>query len=214
MTMNLIATPNRRRVVALCAGLAAWPAQALGAPGRLRFAVYRNGSHVGEQEMTFTEAGAQMTVATHVALVVRLGPVPVFRYSHEASEHWRGPRFEQLETATLSNGKRERVHADANGQGVRIETQAGTWSTPANAAPLSHWNTGAFAMLLFNPQTGRVLKVSVARQPAALLPSGGQGTRWTVRGEAVLDDWYDAGGVWTALRGQLPDRSTLEYRRL
>ena len=36
---------------------------------------------------------------------------------------------------------------------------------------------------------------------------------WALRGEADIDNWYDRAGVWTGLKGRLPDGSTLEYRR-
>jgi hypothetical protein len=97
---------------------------------------------------------------------------------------------------------------------VRIETAHGDWSAPLGAAPLTHWNTAAFARPLFNPQTGKALKCSAVRHQGETLPTGGPGLRWTVRGEAEIDDWYDAGGTWVALRGRLPDKSMLEYRRI
>ena len=39
-------------------------------------------------------------------------------------------------------------------------------------------------------------------------------TRWSLRGESQIDNWYDQGGAWAALRGRLTDGSTMEYRRL
>ncbi|MDO8324352.1 MAG: hypothetical protein Q7T23_15595, partial [Phenylobacterium sp.] len=57
---------------------------------------------------------------------------------------------------------------------------------------------------LFNPQGGKILKVTVRR---------GGANHWAVRGEAEIDNWYDEAGVWTALKGKLEDGSRIEYRR-
>jgi hypothetical protein len=34
-----------------------------------------------------------------------------------------------------------------------------------------------------------------------------------LRGDQQIDEWYDDNGVWGGLRGVLPNKSILEYRR-
>jgi hypothetical protein len=171
---------------------------------RLAFSITRNGAHIGEHVMTFAGDPSAPVVTTEVAMSVRLGPVPVYRYRHHAVERWSAGRFQSLETATDSNGKPQTVSAHRDVGGLVIETARGRTVGPADAAPLTHWNPDAFATPLFNPQEGRMLKVQVSR------PGPGH---WTVRGEAEIDDFYDPDGVWRALKGRLKDGSTLEYRR-
>lgn len=203
--------PARRQVLAALAfaGLApaAWAAAPAG--GRLRFAVFRNGAKVGEQEMTFSGPPDAPSVVTAVDMRIRLGPVPVFRYRHEARERWTAGRFLSLETTTNSNGKREQVSARRTGAGLVVETAAGRQDM-ALAAPFTHWNAQALTGPLFNPQTGKLLKVTARR----LGPGPAGPVHWAIRGEATIDDWYDEAGVWTALTGKLPDGSTMEYRRI
>jgi hypothetical protein len=216
--LSCTTTATRRTTLMLCAAALATPALA-GPPatGRLRFTVLRNGTHVGEHAMSFTRAGGDLIVTTDVEMAIKLGPVPVFRYAHHAAETVRGGQFARLETATSSNGKKERVLAIRGPDGVRIETAQGAATGAADLAPFTHWDSRALAGPLFNPQTGRVLKVRASRQPADALPSGAglaAGTRWAIRGDANIDNWYDASGVWAALRGTLPDGSTMTYRRV
>lgn len=208
-------SPSRRAVLGLAAGLAAAPAFAAPpAGGRLRFAVLRNGAAVGEHLLAFTREGSVLKVTTDVGMTLRVGPVPVVRYIHRALETWRDGRFERLETTTSTNGRRERVLAVRDGGGLRIETAHGAATAPAGAAPLTHWNSAILAGPLFNPQTGKLLKVGASRHPGDSVPDSAEpATRWTLRGDAEIDNWYDADGVWAALRGRLPDRSTLAYRR-
>ncbi|CAN5816152.1 hypothetical protein BH11PSE1_BH11PSE1_14690 [soil metagenome] len=195
------------RRLLLAGGLAALPGLTLASTPpsrRLVFHVLRNGTRIGEHVMSFAGDPASPTVTTDVRMTVKLGPVPVFRYRHHAVERWTGGRFASLETTTDSNGKAERVSARRTDSGVTIETAKGRITGPPGVCPFTHWNPEVFAGPLFNPQEGKLLKVT-ARKVAA-----GQ---WSVRGEAEIDDWYDDAGVWTALTGKLKDGSMLEYRR-
>jgi hypothetical protein len=58
---------------------------------------------------------------------------------------------------------------------------------------------------MFNQQEGKMLKVRATRISAS---------HWQVRGEAEIDDFYDAQGQWSGLKGKLEDGSTLEYKRI
>jgi hypothetical protein len=215
MRPHLPILPHRRLVLAggLLLALPAWAATPAG--GRLRFAVSRAGESIGEHEMTFATTGGALIVTIEAAMRFKMGPLGV-TYAHQARETWRDGAFQGLETTSLTNGKRERVSARRAGAEVAVETGAGPRRVPPGAAPLSHWNSAVFDGPLFNPQNGRVLKVSVSRS-APLLPGAAPpptGARWSLRGQAEIDDWYDASGVWSALRSRLPDRSIIEYRRV
>lgn len=209
---------SRRGLIA--AGLL-MPTGVLAAPPasrKLSFAVFRNGAQVGEQHMSFAGDATAPTVTTDVQLLVKLGPVPVYRYRHHAVERWAAGRFASLETSTNGNGKLQKVSARRGEGGVVIEAGRNRISAPANAAPFSHWNPDAFAGPMFNPQEGGLLKVTAARKGAGSVKLANgrqiQASQWSVRGEAQIDDWYDEAGVWAALSGKLKDGSMMEYRRV
>lgn len=195
---------SRRAFVAGAPLLLALPTSLRAAPRDLSFAVFRNGQRIGEHLMTFSGEGDTIVARTEVRMTVKVGPIPVYRYRHTATERWEGERFVSLETTTDGNGKRQSVSARATPDAVLIRTAAGSLRAPANAAPLTHWNTRAFRRPLFNPQEGKLLKV-VVTQPAA--------DHWKVRGEAEIDNFYDPSGAWRALQGRLEDKSKIEYRR-
>lgn len=88
---------------------------------------------------------------------------------------------------------------------MQITGPKGASRGPADAVPLSHWNPANFGKPLFNQQEGRMLKVTCARAGAG---------HWQIRGEAEIDDFYDASGTWLALKGKLEDGSKMEYRRI
>ncbi|MBI1199755.1 MAG: hypothetical protein GC203_18000 [Phenylobacterium sp.] len=195
----------RRELIAGAAGLVMAPGAALAAPNRLAFQVFRNGTRVGDHQITFTGDDAARTVTTDVTMVVKLGPVPVFKYRHKAVERWAGGKWASVETSTNSNGKMQTVSAQAMGGYVQIDGPAGSIRGPADAVPLSHWNQASFGHPLFNQQEGKMLKVRCSQVAAG---------HWAIRGETEIDDFYDAKGDWMALKGKLDDGSTMEYRRV
>ncbi|CAN7595957.1 DUF6134 family protein [Phenylobacterium sp. LjRoot164] len=209
-------TISRRTLVAT--GVALLGAPRAAAADKLAFAVFRNGVRVGEHEMSFSGPAEDVAVRTEVSLLVKLGPVPVYRYTHRAVERWRGGRFASLETTTNGNGKLQRVEARRDADAVVIEGAGGRVRAAADAAPLTHWKSEVLGGPLFNPQEGKLLRLTARRVGAeqVKLASGKliAATRWSLRGESQIDDWYDQGGAWAALRGRLPDGSTMEYRRL
>jgi hypothetical protein len=211
-----------RRTFAIClAAAAASPALAAPQPqpSSLAFLAYRNGKKIGKQRMAFVTTADGLTVRSRAEMAVRLGPVTLFRYLHEAVERWRAGRFESLETRTNANGKRESVSAWRGDGGVSIRRDGGAAIVAsAEALPFTHWNLEITRAPLFHPQTGKLLSQSartLGREAIALADGRTvQARRVAFTGEAQIDNWYDADGVWTGLRGRLDDGSILEYRRI
>lgn len=196
---------GRRELLAAGVGLLV-PGVALAAPPpRLAFAVYRNGTKVGEHVMTFSGDDEARTVSTDVNMTVKVGPVPVYRYKHSAVERWAGGKWVSIDTTTNGNGKITKASGRAMAGYVAITGPNGASRGPADAVPLSHWNQASFGRPLFNQQEGKMLKVTATKVKPG---------HWQIRGEAEIDDFYDANGNWLALRGKLEDGSKLEYKRI
>jgi hypothetical protein len=182
------------------------PQLARAAPKSLTFAVFRNGAKIGEHHVAFAGDGPALTATTDAVMVVKIGPVPVFRYHHHALEHRNDGVFASLETSTTTNGKDEHVVAERTGGAIRVDCPSGKTMLSGDANPMNHWNQQIFSGgPLFNPQTGKLLKVHTAK--------AGPG-HWTIRGETEIDDYYDEGGAWQSLTGKLDDGSKVEYRRV
>ena len=171
----------------------------------LSFAVFRNGTRIGEHHIAFSGDDKALTATTEAVMTVKIGPVPVFRYKHHAVEKRLEGVFASLVTSTNSNGKAEHVTAERTDSEVRIECPGGSLTAPATADPMTHWNPRVFSGPLFNPQNGKLLKVTTAKL--------GPG-HWSIRGEAEIDDFYDASGAWSGLKGKLEDGSRIEDRRV
>jgi hypothetical protein len=189
------------------------------ADGKVAFKVMRKGAHIGEHSLTFSQDGDSLTVTTDVRITVHVGPVPVYHHTQHCVEHWRGDRFVGLESTTNSNVSHEVVTVRRTADGLRIEPGSGAaYTAPAEALPLTHWNRFAYQGPLFEPQNGKLLKESlVARADDMIAVADGsmvKVTRWSVTGDGVMDDFYDAGGVWAGLHVKVRDGSRVEYLRL
>ena len=189
------------------------------ADGKVAFKVMRRGSYIGEHTLTFSQDGDSLTVQTEVHITVHIGPVPVYHHTQRCIEHWKGDRFVGLESTTSSNVSHDVVTARRTADGLRIEPGSGTpYTAPAEALPLTHWNRFAYQGPLFEPQNGKLLKETlVARGDDMIALADGsmiKATRWSVTGDGVMDDYYDAAGVWAGLHVKVRDGSRVEYLRL
>ena len=215
-----LALTRRTVAAAMMSGAAAGPAFAQGAgDGRIAFQVLHSGSPIGSHEVRMRSTGDRQVASIVAQMVVKIGPITVFRYSHTGTETWEGSRFVSLVTRSVSNGKVETVDARATGDGVRIVRSGGaTLTAAANAAPLTHWNRDALQRPLFNPQTGALLKCAVARRGVEAVRYGDgrsvQATAFVITGDADITDWYDADGAWAALKAKGPDGAQILYRRV
>lgn len=196
----------RRAILAGGLMLPLLPGLVLAAPRSLTFAVFRNGSKIGEHHVVFSGEGGALTAVTDATMTVKIGPVPVFKYHHHALERRNDGAFASLETSTVTNGKGEHVAAERTGGAIRVDCTYGKAALPADANPMTHWNPQIFGGTpLFNPQTGKMLKVRTVK----VAPN-----HVTIRGEAEIDDYYDEAGTWQSLTGKLDDGSKVEYRRV
>lgn len=195
---------GRRTLIAGGAGLL-FPGVALAAPARLAFQVFRNGTKVGEHVMAFSGDDQNRVISTDVAMTVKVGPVPVYRYKHTAVERWVGGRWSSIEATTNGNGKVHKASGRAMDGFVQIIGPKGAVRGPADAVPLSHWNQASLGRPLFNQQEGVMLKVRCTRVKPG---------HWQIRGDAEIDNFYDVSGNWLALKGKLEDGSTMEYKRV
>jgi hypothetical protein len=185
----------------------------------LRFDVFRNDSNVGHHTISFHADGDTLVANVAVEIVVRFGPIPVFRYNLAARETWRGDRFLSLESETNDDGKSFRVQATNADNQVIVQTEAVPRAVLApGTIPLTHWNQLCMERPLFNPQDGVPIASTVVARGEEMVPLADgktvRATHYSLVGKVSLDDWYDAAQRWTALRSIGTDGSRIDYRRV
>ncbi|MDB5461209.1 MAG: hypothetical protein JWO72_2950 [Caulobacteraceae bacterium] len=190
------------------------------ADGRLAFQVWRKNAHIGEHALRFEQDGDALTVHIDVHIIVRIGPVPVMRYTHSSKEQWQGGQFQGLEATTHSNLDRQHVTARRSADGLYIQPVRGApYTASGDTLPMSHWNRQVMRAPLFDPDDGRLLRETTRAlkgEEMVKLADGSsvRATRYTITGDASVDDWYDANNVWTALHSRVVDGSYIDYLRL
>ena len=142
----------------------------------------------------------------------------MLKYAHHASERWHAGRIESLETRTVTNGNAQHLSARRSGDGVVVDgSKLGHAVLPRTAAPMTHWNADAMRAPLFNPQDGRMMRVSLAHSRGSFSPPNAKSpaaSKVVISGDTDITDWYDASGAWLALRGKAKDGSFVDYVRI
>jgi hypothetical protein len=200
---------RRRHLPLLALPLLARPAAAQGdSQGELRFRVIREGSAIGTHRVAFTELGGVLTARTDVAIHVRLMGFTVFRLTHAFTEVWAGGRLRSVTSRHDRNGTVTEMAARAEPGGILVQGPEGVQRLPAEAAPLSWWDSRRFGQPLFDNATGRPLRLELAR---SALPGGG--TLWRVAGDEQGEASYAADGTWLGWRTRGEDGSLVVYER-
>lgn len=195
---------------------------AVPASGALKFAVLRNAKPFGSYTVGFARKGDALTVTTDVSMQARVAGLTVFDYRHHCEETWRAGQFVEMRSHSVRDNQTdwEDIVTVVRATGrLNVTTKAGLTVLPADARPLTHWNVDNLrGAPMFNPQTGEPLKLRAAPvgREAILVADGRRlnASHWILSGETRIEEWYDDNGVWAGLRGPLPDKSILEYRRL
>jgi hypothetical protein len=188
-------------------------------PTSMGFAVLRNGSRIGTHRIDFREADGVVTATIAVEIVVRFGPITLFRYGHNAREIWRDGQFESLVSETNDDGKPIRAKIARTAEGVVVEVQSKQRVVmAAETIPLTHWNIQCMDRPLVNPQDGTPIMSQVVQrgEESVPMPDGKMVTarHYSLVGKVAIDDWYDGSSVWVALRTKAVDGSMIDYRRV
>lgn len=190
-------------------------------PGKaLGFAVVRKGSKIGEHLLTFEQSG-EGNLIVHVAVQLRvgIGPIALFRYTHNATETWKNGQLVSLETQTSDDGKPFKVSGNRTGAGFVVEgTKAPLYTAPGNALPATHWNHKQLDSPWINTQDGRLMHPTITPMGKDTIPtaSGAKITanHFSLTGDAVLDTWYDDTANWSGLSFKAGDGSDVVYERI
>jgi hypothetical protein len=168
--------------------------------------------------VTFHQQDDTLLANASVEIVVRLGPIVLFRYTHSVHETWRNGQFVSLDSETNDDGKACRVHAIHSGDQVVVEALDARRRILSPATiPLTHWNRLCMERPLFNPQDGVPVESTVVARGEDIVTLADRRTvraaHYSLLGKVALDDWYDDAHQWTALRSIGKDGSVIEYRR-
>lgn len=208
---------TRRGLAAMIASVAAAPSWAVVPPSRrIAFDVVRRGSRIGAHTIDFRDEAGALVVDIALDIVVRAGPIAVFRYRHRATERWRDGAFLSLVSRTDDDGTAAFANVERRADGLlAVEgSKSGRVTAPAAALPATHWNYRQLSAPMINPQHGEVLTPAVLDRGEETLADGrgaARARRFAITGPAPLDLWYDEARIWRALAFKAQDGSAVTY---
>ncbi len=187
------------------------------ASGRIGFQMLRNGDVIGSHALNFASAGDVLTVSVAIDILVKFGPVPVYRYKHRATETWRGGVFTGIESVTDRDGTPHRMRAETTAAGMVVEgSKAPRYTAPPGVFATTYWNKAMLQRQVINSEDGRLFDVTPVALSEETVPAAAGTLRarhYKLDGDLPLDLWYDAAEQWAHLVFT-KDGSTVIYHRL
>jgi hypothetical protein len=191
----------------LVAGPALAAVPGLPAGNKIAFIIVRKDENIGSHVLDFSGTPENPIVQVTVDIVVKLGPIPLYRYKHRAREEWQDGKFASVVSETDDDGKAYKLTVKRTGDGFEVDGNEGKFKGPANMLPATHWNKAELENPMLNTQTGKLMKPQIEKlgPNAVKRASGGtvNATRYRMSGPDMdgtpLDLWFDDKDTWCAL---------------
>jgi hypothetical protein len=197
-------------------GAAAGDLAALPPPERYEYAIVRNGDQIGVQTLEFSRFGDdELIVRIHADVALTFLGIPVYRYAHDAEEHWRAGWLVSFKSRTDSNGKPRRVDLKRVG-----DILIGTYNNdprelPGDFIPASLWNPATIHQtVLLDPVKGvgrRVRVVDRGEENVATKNGTVAAHHFSITGELAREVWYGPNGRVVQVQVVPDDGSTLTF---
>jgi hypothetical protein len=180
------------------------------------FRVLFDGRPIGHHRFALDGEGEARELKSSARFEVRWLFLSAYRYSHDATERWRGGCLESLTARTDDGGKRSEARATREGGRLVVEAGRGRETADACVMTFAYWNDGILRQpRLLNAQTGEYVAVSVeslGTEEIAVRGAPVRAARYRITGPKYpLDLWYAAGGDWVALESRVGGGRQLRY---
>lgn len=185
----------------------------------LAFRMIRRGTPIGTHTLDFNQVDGGLEVRIGVEAVVKLGPIPLFRYRHTALEVWRANQVMEVRSRTDRNGTELAMQAMRTSAGLTAEgTGTPRYVAPPDALATTYWNRQVLRVPLVGTQDGGLVRPRVTdRGPQMVRTAAGDRLPvecWQLSGDLDLTLYYDAAGQWAGMRFTVADGSEISYERL
>lgn len=203
MTVTGLDVARRAVLLAMLLALAAaaaWPAAAQEAPDRATYAILRDGSPIGRETYTFSEApDGALTVRVETRTDVRV-LFFAHRFRHSRTEIWRDGHLIAMTARSDADGTPHALAMRREDGGWRVEVDGRIRREPADVLPLTTWTSAVL-------KAGRLLSVVDGEAYAVSTETVGpdmvgdvSATRHEMTGDILRTLWYDDAGRLVKLR--------------
>ena len=194
-------------------------AGAADAPTRVwNFSVYLDDKPIGYHRFTVDDRGSEHTMTTTARFNVKLLFVTVYRYAHDATEHWQGNCLTSLKAATTDGGALTEVDARAQCDAMAVSATGHARTSHAGCVmSFAYWNPEILRQSrLLNSQTGEYEAIKVTELGAQDIQVRGStvaAMHYRIDGpKHPIDLWYATNQQWLALESPLDGGRRLRYQ--
>ncbi len=177
----------------------------------------RKGSKLGSHDLSFTQVRDRLTVMVAVDLAYKILGVPLYHYTHRATDIWESGLVVGLRTTANDNGYKFQVSGQRGATGLVTEgTKPSRNVAPPNALPATHWNRRELDGPWINTQDGRIIPPRVTSGQVEANPAAGghkvNARRFSLSCDVQISLWYDDRVGWLGLSSD-KGGSTIQYER-
>jgi hypothetical protein len=182
------------------------------------FRVLLDGREIGTHRFNVTAEDGRSEILSQAQFRVRVLFLDVYSYRHEAREVWDSGCLRSLDASTVTNGRRERVKAEALEDRMVVVREHAREEHQGCVMSFAYWNPAILATRsLLNSQTGELLPVDVLPRGRELIRVRGRDVyadRYRIDGPQLhIDLWY-VGQDWVALEAPAEGGRRLRYELL
>ncbi|MBW4023655.1 MAG: hypothetical protein HIU92_11055 [Proteobacteria bacterium] len=217
---------GRRAVLGAVVGSAGWAltpwralAQSVPPAGQLAFDILRRGSRIGQETLTFRQAGNRLIVDVEVSIRVTMAMIPIYRLHHHETETWQAGQLLSFAATTEKNGSQYYAQGWRDGEAFMARGTAcpKAYVAPAHALPTSQWNHRMLNGPMINTEDAKLMRPVVTDLGFAEVPLADGGTvrarHYRARGDLRFDTFFSENWEWVGLSFHAPDGSLVTYRK-
>jgi hypothetical protein len=163
--------------------------------GNRQFSVLHKGTRIGFHSIAYSPATGETTISTEIRLLVKVGFLTVFAFSHRSTEIWRSGRLASLAGETVEHGATLRVDGTATPEGFRVVSKAGPFIAASTTLTSNNlWTSAVLGQTtVIDAQHGGVIGISSRRLANEQIVVGGRSVNATTHS---LITPYLAGTIW------------------
>ena len=181
------------------------------------FRAYLDDAPIGYHRFSLLEQGASRELKSESRFTVKVLMITAYRYSHDATERWRGDCLESLTARTDDNGERPSVDAATDGERLAVVSARGRESLNGCVMSFAYWNPHMLRQTrLLNAQTGEYEAIRISAlgdEDIVVRGASIRAKRYRITGSKnPIDLWYSHDDQWLALESTVAGGRRLQYR--
>jgi hypothetical protein len=182
-------------------------------PGKLTYAVMRDGSKIGSQVVEFQRNGDQLLVRTSVKIEVSLLGITIYRFVHRSEEEWKGGELARLTSNTDDDGDKRVVDLKLVDGMLKGQYNGQAKEFPTGMIPATFWHPDSMKQTkLLDQVKARNRQITVKDLGIETITAQGkeiEAHHYSVSGQIKREIWYGPDGRLQRLQFEGKDGSDI-----